>query len=231
MKGQRCAGAGVGKKIEDYDNARKNQVNRNILTNDRLRPVKFLEDNLEDSLEDSSLLSFTFGRQKTSDQQEKEASGMSKVDQKPGRIMERMDRMLVKPVEVKDAARTARSDRLSQVRSPGLGGRMKMKKFRCTPKKQITKISQVSTMKHYFESLMASSSTRGPVELLSQSTVKTNLNLQVSATTTGDAENGRKICVSQLEGLKRTGPRQAASLNFSLSQDWSSQTWDGVESQ
>ena len=148
---------------------------------------------------------------------------MSIVDQKPRRIMERMDKMLVKPVELKDAARMARSDRL--------GWRMKMESNRCTPKKQITKISQVSTMKHYFESLMASSSTRGPVELLSQSTVKTNLNLQVSATTTGDAENGRKICVSQLEGLKRTGPRQAASLNFSLSQDWSSQTWDGVESQ
>ena len=73
--------------------------------------------------------------------------------------------------------------------------------------------------------------TRGPVELLPQSTVLTNLNLEINATTTGDAENGRKDCVSQLEALERTGPRQTASLDFSLSQDWSSQTWERVESQ
>ena len=105
-----------------------------------------------------------------------------------------------------------------------------MKKTGCTPKK-ISKISQVSTMKHSFENLTASSSTRGPVELLPQSTVLTNLNLEINATTTGDAENGRKDCVSQLEALERTGPRQTASLDFSLSQDWSSQTWERVESQ
>ena len=100
-----------------------------------------------------------------------------------------------------------------------------MKKNGCTPKK-ISKISQVSTMKHSFKNLTASSSTRGPVELLPQSTVLTNLNLRNNATTTQDAENGRKDCVSQLEALERTGPRQTASLDFSLSQDWSSQTWE-----
>ena len=93
---------GLEKKTEVYNYARKDQVNKNILhkktetdmqkiavknilqnktkeetPTDSLSQVKFLED----SLEDSSLLSFTFGRKKTSVQQEEEVPRVSKVDQ------------------------------------------------------------------------------------------------------------------------------------------------------
>ena len=139
MKGQRCAGTDMEKKTEVYNYARKDQVNKNILhkkTETDMQKIavknilqnKTKEETPTDSLsqvkflEDSSLLSFKFGRKKTSDQQE-EIPRVSKADKNPRKIIGRVDKMLVKPVKTKDAARTARSDRLSQERSPGLGGR------------------------------------------------------------------------------------------------------------
>ena len=130
-----------------------------------------------------------------------------------------------KPIMMKDAVRSTRSDTLSQERSPGLGGRVMMKKTRCTPQK-IRKISQVSTLKHFFENATASSLTRGPLELLLQSTQGFNLNPgERATTTTQDAMYSRKDCASQSDEPIRTGPRQTAFLGLSLSQDWTSQTW------
>ena len=100
-----------------------------------------------------------------------------------------------------------------------------MNKLRCTPQK-IKKISQVSTLKHFFENATASSLTREPLELLLQSTQGVNLNLgERATTTTRDAMYSRKDCVSQSDAPIGTGPRQTASLDLSLSQDWTSQTW------
>ena len=100
-----------------------------------------------------------------------------------------------------------------------------MKKLRCTPRK-INKISQVSTLKHFFERAASSSLTRGPLELLLQSTEAVNLNLVKATTTTGDATDSRKDCASQSDEPIGTGPRQTDSLGLSLSQDWTSQTWE-----
>ena len=104
-------------------------------------------------------------------------------DQTPRKIHRRLEEMRAKPVLMKDAVRSTRSDTLSQERSPGLGGRVMIKKTRCTPQK-IRKISQVSTLKHFFENATTSSLTRGPLELLLQSTQGFNLNPGARATTT-----------------------------------------------
>ena len=99
-----------------------------------------------------------------------------------------------------------------------------MKILRCTPQK-IRKISQVSTLKHFFENATTSSLTRGPLELLLQSTQGFNLNLGARATTTTrDAMYSRIVCASQSDEPIRTGPRQTAFLGLSLSQDWTNQT-------
>ena len=58
------------------------------------------------------------------------------------------------------------------------------------------------------------------MELLRQSNIGLNLtNPGVTTTTTRDA-NGKDICVSQSDGLRRTGPRQAGTLDSGVSQDW-----------
>ena len=99
-----------------------------------------------------------------------------------------------------------------------------MKQLRCTPRK-ISKISRVSTLEHFFEKSESSSLTRGPMELLLQSTEAVNFNLGRATTTTGDAADSRKDCASQSEHLIGTGPRQTAYLGLRQSQDWTSQTW------
>ena len=167
----------------------------------------YTEDKLLTNEDDSSMFenSFKFGRQVKT----------------PRKMREEMR---AKPRLTKDAARTARHGMPSQERSPGLGGRGMMKQMRCTPRK-ITKISRVSTLKHFFENQESSSLTRGPIELLMQSKVAVNLNLGRGTTTTGDATDSRKDCASQSEHLIGTGPRQTAYLGLSLSQDWTSQTW------
>ena len=95
-----------------------------------------------------------------------------------------------------------------------------MKQLRCTPRK-ISKISRVSTLRQFFEKSETSSLTRGPMELLLQSTKAVNLNLGRATTTTGYAAD----CASQSEPLIGTGPRQTAYLGLSLSQDWTNPTW------
>ena len=120
----------------------------------------------------------------------------------------------------KDVARLTRNEKPNQERSPGGEGGRVMKTKRCTPHK-IKKISSVSTLKLLFETPRNTSSlTRGCMELLRQSNIGLNLtNPGVTTTTTRDA-NGQDICVSQSDGLRRTGPRQAGTLDSGVSQDW-----------
>ena len=103
-------------------------------------------------------------------------------------------------------------------RGGGFGKVMKIK--RCTPNK-IRRITSVSTLKQFFDnSSKTSSLTRGCMELLRQPSQGFNLvNPGSTATTTGDA-NGKDICVSKSQGLKRTGPRQAGKLDSGVGQDW-----------
>ena len=183
--------------------------------------------NLVNSMEDSSMFAkfaFKFGRQEASKMQ-KTVQEVSIVDNNPGKIHRRVDEIRAKPMMMKDAGRTTGNNSQSQERSPGLRGRVMMKKLRCTPQK-IKKISQVSTLKHFFENATASSLTRGPLELLLQSTQGFNPNLgERATTTTRDAMYGRKVCVSQSDTPIGTGPRQTDSVGLSLSQDWTIQTW------
>ena len=178
------------------------------------------EDSLVISEEDSFMFDFKFkfGRKKMKNET---VQKVNKVEITPRKIQEEMR---AKPRMTKDATRTARNGRPSQERSPGLGGRGMMKQLRCTPRK-ISKISRVSTLKHFFEKSESSSLTRGPMELLLQSTEAVNFNLGRATTTTGDAADSRKDCASQSEQPIGTGPRQTAYLGLSLSQDWTSQTW------
>ena len=141
-------------------------------------------------------------------------------DVTPGKRLGKKREMRCKPIMMKDAVRLTRNDRLSQERSPGGGGRV-MKKKRCTPRK-ITKISHVSTMKHLFENASTSSLTRGGVELLQQPSQGFNLP-GATTTTTRDARNGRKDCVSESDALIQTGPRQTVKLDFGVGQDWRKQ--------
>ena len=91
-----------------------------------------------------------------------------------------------------------------------------VKKTRCTTGK-INKISRVSTLKLFFEAENTSPLTRGPVELHQQPSQQIKkIKFGLTTTTTKDAEN----CVSQSGGPIRTGPRQPASRDARLSQDW-----------
>ena len=202
------------------DNTLLQKTTEDILPTDRLHVIPTLS--LVKSKEDSSMFKFKFGRKEASEMHMKDPE-VGVKEQTPRKIQRRLEEMRAKPVLMKDAARSTRSDNLSQERSPGLGGRVMMKKTRCTPQK-IRKISQVSTLKHLFENATASSLTRGPLELLLQSTQGFNLIPGARATTTRDAMYSRKDCVSQSDTPIRTGPRQTAFLGLSLSQDWTSQT-------
>ena len=134
-------------------------------------------------------------------------------DQTPSKMMMGQSEKHARPGERKDVARPA--DALLRLeRSPWEGGRV-VKKKRCTPGK-INKISRVSTLKLFFEAENTSPLTRGPVELLQQPSQQIKrINFGSTTTTTQDAEN----CVSQSGGPIRTGPRQPASRDASLSQD------------
>ena len=61
------------------------------------------------------------------------------------------------------------------------------------------------------------------MELLQQPSQGFNLNPGATTTTTRDARNGRKDCVSESDALIETGPRQTVKLDFGVGQDWRKQ--------
>ena len=96
------------------DNTLLQKTTEDILPTDRLHVIPTLS--LVKSKEDSSMFKFKFGRKEASEMHVKDPE-VGVKEQTPRKIQRRLEEMRAKPVLMKDAARSTRSDNLSQERS------------------------------------------------------------------------------------------------------------------